>query len=69
MTNFGTYGAKPRTPDWVRARIQKRRLRDAELEGQDPEAMLHWRDPVDRLRTIRRRQQIHTLVDDNPASG
>jgi hypothetical protein len=70
MTNFGTNGAKLRRPaDWVRARIQKRRLRDAELEGQDPEAMLHWRDPVDRLRTVRRRQQIHTLVDDNPASG
>jgi len=30
-------------------------------------AMLHWRDPVERLRTLRRRS--HTLVDDNPASG
>jgi hypothetical protein len=29
--------------------------------------MLHWRDPVERLRTLRRR--AHSLVDDNPASG
>jgi hypothetical protein len=31
--------------------------------------MLHWQDPVERLRTIRRGQHAHTLVDDNPASG
>jgi len=70
MTKFGMNGAKPRTPaEWVRARIQERRMRDTELEGQDPEAMLHWQDPVRRLRTLRRRQHAHTLVDDNPASG
>jgi hypothetical protein len=29
--------------------------------------MLHWHDPVAKLRTLRGRG--HTLVDDNPASG
>ena len=45
-------------------------LRLTEVE-QDEErclgAMLHWRDPVERLKTLRRRS--HTLVDDNSASG
>ena len=31
------------------------------------EAMLHWRDPAERLRLLRRRR--HALVDDNPTSG
>ena len=31
------------------------------------DAMLHWRDPVERLRTLRRRRR--TLIDDNPCSG
>jgi len=30
--------------------------------------MLHWRDPVERLRTLRRRRR-RTLIDDNPCSG
>jgi hypothetical protein len=29
--------------------------------------MRHWRDPVERLRTLRRRRR--TLIDDNPSSG
>ena len=29
--------------------------------------MRHWRDPVERLRALRRRRR--TLVDDNPCSG
>jgi hypothetical protein len=29
--------------------------------------LLHWRDPVQRLRTLRRRRR--TLIDDNPCSG
>jgi hypothetical protein len=33
------------------------------------EAMLHWHDPEERLRTLRHRCHTHTLVDDNPASG
>ena len=31
------------------------------------EGMLHWRDPAERSRILRRRR--HDLVDDNPASG
>ncbi len=31
------------------------------------EAMLHWRDPVERLRALRRRRK--TLIDDNPSSS
>jgi hypothetical protein len=70
MTKFGIIGAKPGSPaDWVRARMQKRRITDMDQEGQGLEAMLHWRDPVERVRTRRRRQHAHTLVDDNPASG
>ena len=30
------------------------------------DAMLHWRDPVERLWSVRRRR---TLIDDNPCSG
>jgi hypothetical protein len=70
MRKFEVIGAGPwSSADWVRARMRKRRLGDTEQEGQALEAMLHWQDPVERLRTIRRRQHIHTLVDDNPASG
>jgi hypothetical protein len=37
-------------------------------EGEDPlEAMKHWRDPGEKLKTIRRRWK--SLLDDNPASG
>jgi hypothetical protein len=31
------------------------------------EAMLHWRDPAERMRSLRCRR--HALVDDNPTSG
>jgi hypothetical protein len=31
------------------------------------DAMRHWQDPVERLRTLRRRRR--TLIDDNPPSG
>ena len=31
------------------------------------DAMLHWRDPVERLKLLRHRS--HALVDDNPTSG
>ena len=31
------------------------------------DAMLHWRDPVERMQLLRRRR--HALVDDNPTSG
>jgi hypothetical protein len=49
------------------AGITEHRERDIDEEERCPEAMLHWRDPIDRLRTHRRHRR--TLVDDNPASG
>jgi hypothetical protein len=70
MTKFAIIGLKPRSPaDWVLARIGQHRITDMEQERNGLEAMLHWRDPVERLRTLRRRRHAHTLVDDNPASG
>jgi hypothetical protein len=36
-------------------------------EGHCLEAMLHWRDPAERLRMLRCRPRA--LVDDNPTSG
>jgi len=70
MVKFTSVGYKPklrleRRKANVLARI--RWLRTTEVEERPLEAMLHWRDPVERLRTLRR--QSHTLVDDNPASG
>jgi hypothetical protein len=70
MTKFEIIGVKPRSPaDWVRARIRQRRITEKGEEDLRLEAMLHWQDPVERLRTLRRRRHTHTLVDDNPASG
>jgi hypothetical protein len=66
-------GEKPRTlPLWrkidVFARLRPHCLTEIEQdEERCLEAMLHWHDPVERLKTLRRRR--HTLVDDNPASG
>jgi len=66
-------GANPRPPPERRetnilSRIRGLRLPEIEHdEERSQEAMLHWRDPVERLRTLRRRN--HTLVDDNPAAG
>jgi hypothetical protein len=69
MRKLGINGAKPRSPaEWVLSRIRQHRMTETGQESQDFEAMLHWQDPVERLRTIRR-QHTHTLVDDNPASG
>ncbi|HKN30125.1 MAG TPA: hypothetical protein VJY34_20525 [Roseiarcus sp.] len=37
-------------------------------EGDHPlEAMLHWHDPAERLRTLRCRRK--SLLDDSPSSG
>jgi len=37
-------------------------------EGEHPlEAMLHWHDPAERLRTLCCRRE--SLLDDNPSSG
>jgi hypothetical protein len=67
------FGFKPRVPlSWRKIDffIRLRPLRLTELEQEEDrclEAMLHWRDPVERSRTIRCRR--HTLVGDNPTSG
>jgi hypothetical protein len=56
-----------RTDTLLRARL----LRLTEIEQDEErclEAMLHWRDPVERRKALRR-SHTHTLVDDNPASG
>ncbi|MGC9959477.1 hypothetical protein [Roseiarcus sp.] len=72
MLKLTISGAEPRPPpEWREALARIRQLRLTEIaqdeEQQGLEAMLHWRDPIERLRTLRRRN--HTLVDDNPASG
>ncbi len=74
MSKFTISGARSRLlPERRKANIlaRIRQLRPMEIaqdeEQHSLEAMLHWRNPVERLRTLRRRN--HTLVDDNPASG
>ncbi len=76
-------GHRPRAPpQWrvILARVRGQHWRVREQHWKESEegelllngahaldAMLHWRDPVERLRTLRRRRR--TLVDDNPCSG
>jgi hypothetical protein len=72
MPKFAIGGYMPRPPpSWRETLAQMRQLRLTETEQDEDEhgleAMLHWRDPVERARIHRRRN--HTLVDDNPASG
>ena len=73
MPMFAIVGHKPRPhPSWrkidVFARLRPLRLTDVEQDEEHClEAMVHWHDPVSRLRALRCRS--HTLVDDNPASG
>ena len=62
---------RPR-PSWLQVEIFARLwpLRLTEVEQDEDhclDAMLHWHDPVAKLRTPRCRS--HTLADDNPASG
>jgi hypothetical protein len=70
---FTIVGLKPRPqPSWrkvdIFARLRPLRLTEVEQdEERCLEAMLHWHDPIERLRALRSRG--HTLVDDNPASG
>lgn len=58
-----------REPHW--RQIEEKEISQAEQweNGIDHtlEAMLHWRDPVERLRVLRRRRK--TLLDDNPSSS
>jgi hypothetical protein len=63
---------RPRAPPERRvsailARIAEHRGEEIGEEERCLDAMLHWRDPIERLRT--RRRPRRTLVDDNPASG
>ena len=55
-------------PPWrvMLAQIRERRWTAHEDECRPLEAMLHWRDPHERLRDLRR--QRHGL-DNNPSSG
>ena len=70
---FTTISAWPRPPpSWRKTLTRMRRLHVTEIEQEEEyclEAMLHWHDPVKRVRTLHRRRHAHTLVDDNPASG
>jgi hypothetical protein len=72
---FTIIGHRPRAPpEWFKVnifvRLQPLRLTEIEQdEERFLEAMLHWHDPEERLRTLRCRCHTHTLVDDNPASG
>jgi hypothetical protein len=47
--------------------MRKYRGQEIDEEGLCPKAMVHWRDPIERLRP--RRHGRRTLVEDNPASG
>jgi len=70
---------RPRAPpQWrvILARVREQHWKESEegellLNGRGRahalDAMLHWRDPVERLRTLRRRRR--TLIDDNPCSS
>ena len=72
MLRLPSIGHRPRAPpEWrvsvIIARIREYRGQQVDEEERCLEAMLHWREPVERLLTHRPRR--HTLVDDNPASG
>jgi hypothetical protein len=73
MPMFATIGDKLRArPTWRKIDVFVRLRPHCQTEVEQDEercleAMVHWRDPVAKLRTLRCRG--HTLVDDNPASG
>jgi hypothetical protein len=60
-------------PSWRRldeafAKLRPHCLTEVEQdEGRCLEAMLHWRNPIERSRALRCKRRA--LVDDNPASG
>jgi len=63
-----------RLPEWRRIdffmRLPPPCLSEIEQEEEHClEAMAHWHDPGERLRSGQRRSHAHTLVEDNPASG
>jgi hypothetical protein len=76
MPTLTIIGLRSRSPSGWRianlmlAHMRAHRLAMAEQEDQEEhglDAMLHWRDPVERTRTLRSHHR--TLVDDNPSSG
>jgi hypothetical protein len=72
MLKPATRADRPRTPPERRvgtilARMTEHRGEETDEEERCLDAMLHWRDPIERLQTHRRPRR--TLVDDNPASG
>jgi hypothetical protein len=73
MPMFATISEKLRTqPTWRKidlfARWRPHCLTEIEQDEEHClEAMLHWRDPAERLRMLQCRR--HALVDDNPTSG
>ena len=72
MLKLAIIADPPRAPpEWrvstILAGITQPRGEEIDEEQRCLDAMLHWRDPIERLRTHRR--QRRTLVDDNPASG
>lgn len=70
MSRLAVSGHKPRAPpQWrvILTRFRVYRLTEIEPEERPLEAMLHWRDPVERLRRFRCRRR--SLLDDNPSSG
>jgi hypothetical protein len=69
MHKLGIIADPPRAPPERRIRAQMTEPRGEEIDEEERclDGMLHWRDPIERLRTHRR--QRRTLVDDNPASG
>ncbi len=73
MSMFETIGETLRTqPSWRKidafARLKLHRLTEVEQdEERCLQAMLHWRDPVERSRILRCRR--HALIEDNPTSG
>jgi hypothetical protein len=75
MPKFTIVGYMPQPPpSWrkviIFARLRPLRLTEIEQDEEHSlEAMLHWHDPSERLRTLRRHCHTHTLIDDNPASG
>jgi hypothetical protein len=63
-------GAHRPPPPWRETLARIRQVQVTEIEQNQKrrlEAMLHWHDPVETLRTLRHRS--HTLFDENPASG
>jgi hypothetical protein len=64
-------GQRPRSPPWREQEWKesedREHLRDARERMRAFDEMRHWRDPEQRLRTLRHSRP--TLIDDNPSSG